>query len=162
MCFVFSLEKYFTWMKCQFFLKTSIFNEYFTFLSKTRFRHHVKRAFIWSTSIYLFKVNNQSTRPNCKICSKLTIKKEVVWCKVKTTKKKQWHWRRSGVSIVNFEQISQIVPRCSIVDFEQVRISWVVAWIIISIRICICIRFHTLHFFSLLYGELRNWTHFSY
>ena len=49
-------------------------------------------------SIYLFKVNNGNTRTMCEICSKLTI-----------TIPKQNQWRRSGVFIVNFEQISHIV-----------------------------------------------------
>ena len=48
--------------------------------------------------IHLFKVNDQSDRAMGKICSKLTIK---------TPKRRQW--RRSGVFIVNFEQISHIV-----------------------------------------------------
>ena len=45
--------------------------------------------------IYLFKLNKKNTRTMCEVCSKLTIK---------TTK-----WRRSGVFIVNFEQISHTV-----------------------------------------------------
>ena len=44
-------------------------------------------------NIYLFKVNNRSTRQMCKICSKLT---------QKTPERPQC--RRSGVFIVNFEQ----------------------------------------------------------
>ena len=48
--------------------------------------------------IYLLKVNNRTTRPSCEICSKLTIK---------ITERR--HWRRSGVFIVNFEHISQLV-----------------------------------------------------
>ena len=40
--------------------------------------------------IYLFKVNNRNTRTRCEICSKLTIKTPE---------------RRSGVFIVNFENI---------------------------------------------------------
>ena len=42
--------------------------------------------------IYLFNVNNRNSRTMCEICLKLTIK-----------------WRRSGVFIANFEQISRIV-----------------------------------------------------
>ena len=44
--------------------------------------------------IYLFKVNNRNTRTRCEICSKLTIKTPE---------------RRSGVFIVNFENISHLV-----------------------------------------------------
>ena len=46
----------------------------------------------------MFKVNNRNTRTRYEICSKLTIK---------TPERRQW--RRSGVFIVNFEHISQIV-----------------------------------------------------
>ena len=55
---------------------------------------------IWSIpdNIYLLKVNNRNARAGCKICSKLTIK---------TPKRR--HWRRSGVFIVNFENISHLV-----------------------------------------------------
>ena len=49
---------------------------------------------IYPAGIYLFKVNNGNTRAMCEICLKLT------------TKKSKWRqWRRSGVFIVNFEQI---------------------------------------------------------
>ena len=47
--------------------------------------------------IYLFKVNNRSTRTRYEICSKLTIK---------TPERRQW--RRSGV-FVNIEHISYLV-----------------------------------------------------
>ena len=47
---------------------------------------------------YMFKVNNRNTRTKCEICSKLTIK---------TPERRKW--RRSGVFIVNFEHISQLV-----------------------------------------------------
>ena len=46
--------------------------------------------------IYMFKVNNRNTRTRCEIYSKLTIKTAE-------------HWRRSGVFLVNFEHISQLV-----------------------------------------------------
>ena len=48
--------------------------------------------------IYLFKVNNGRTRTLCEICSKLTLKtpEQIQCC-------------RSGVFIVNFEQISHII-----------------------------------------------------
>ena len=44
---------------------------------------------------YMFKVNNRNSRTRCRICSKLTIK---------TPERR--YWRRSGVFIVNFKQIS--------------------------------------------------------
>ena len=44
------------------------------------------------------KVNNRSTRTSCEICSKLSLK---------TTERRQWH--RSGVFIVNFKHISNLV-----------------------------------------------------
>ena len=47
---------------------------------------------------YLFKVNNGYTRTMYKICTKLNIKTP-----------EQRHWCRSGVLIVNLEQISFIV-----------------------------------------------------
>ena len=56
---------------------------------------------LWKTSPvrnYMFKLNNRNTRTSCEICSKLTIKTP-----------EQSHWRRSGVFIVNFEHISQLV-----------------------------------------------------
>ena len=49
---------------------------------------------------YMFKVNNINTRRRCEICSKLTLK---------TPERRYKHWRRSGVSIVNFEHISHLV-----------------------------------------------------
>ena len=45
--------------------------------------------------IYLFKVNNESTKTKCETCSKLYIFK--------------YHWRLTVVFIVNFGQISHIV-----------------------------------------------------
>ena len=48
----------------------------------------------------------------CEICSKLTIKTS-----------KQHHWRRSGVFIVNFEQIS-LYSGVSIANFEQENADW--------------------------------------
>ena len=46
----------------------------------------------------MFKVNNRNTRTRCEISQKLT---------TKTLEQQQW--RRSGVFIVNFEHISQLV-----------------------------------------------------
>ena len=34
-------------------------------------------------------------------------------------------WRRSGLFIVNFEHISHLFSSASIIDFEQVNVSWV-------------------------------------
>ena len=48
-------------------------------------------------NIYLFKVNNKNSRKRCEIFSKLTIK---------TPQRRQR--RRSGVFIVNFENISHL------------------------------------------------------
>ena len=48
--------------------------------------------------IYLLKINNRNTRTRREICSELTIKMP------------EWRqWRRSGVFIVNFEDISHLV-----------------------------------------------------
>ena len=47
------------------------------------------------------------------ITSKLTIKTQ-----------EQRNWRRSGVFVVNFEQISQIANSVSINDFEQIHAGW--------------------------------------
>ena len=59
------------------------------------------------TGNYMFKVNNRNTRTRCEICSKLTIK---------IPERRQW--RRSGISIVNFEHISHLCSSVSIVNFE--------------------------------------------
>ena len=56
---------------------------------------HFFEPFLFPTYIYLFKVNNRNTRKKCEIFSKLTIK---------TPERHQR--RRSGVFIVNFENIS--------------------------------------------------------
>ena len=47
--------------------------------------------------IYVLKVNDENARSLCEICSKLTIK--IL---------EQRQWCRSGVFVVNFEQISHI------------------------------------------------------
>ena len=60
-------------------------------------------------NIYLFQVNNRSTRNWCEICSELTIKK-LEWCQ----------WRHSGVFIVNFEHTSHHFLLL-LFDFEQVN-----------------------------------------
>ena len=53
---------------------------------------------IYSAGIYLIKVNNIKTRTRCEICSKLAIKTP-----------ERYHWRRSGIFIINFEHISHLV-----------------------------------------------------
>ena len=50
------------------------------------------------TGIYLFKVNNEDARTMYEVCSKLILKLP-----------ERRHLRRSGICIVNFEQISHIV-----------------------------------------------------
>ena len=57
----------------------------------------VKLSYSVPAGIYLLKVNNRNTRTRCEICSKLTIK---------TSERRQW--RRSGVFIVNFENIPHL------------------------------------------------------
>ena len=57
-------------------------------------------------SIYVLKVNNRHTRTRCEKCSKLIIK---------TPKRR--HWCRSGVFIVNFENISFFL---NIFNFEHI------------------------------------------
>ena len=63
---------------------------------------------IFSVAIYLFKVNNGNTRARCEISSKLTIKTP-----------EQRHWRRSGVFIVNFEYISNLVLVFLLLTFSR-------------------------------------------
>ena len=55
---------------------------------------------------YMFKVNNRNTRTSRELCSKLTIMTP-----------ERCHWRRSGVFIASFEDISSV----SIVHFEQLN-----------------------------------------
>ena len=54
------------------------------------------------TNIYLFKVNNKSTRERREICLELAIKK-----------------RRSAVFIVNFEHISYLFPVFLLLAFNK-------------------------------------------
>ena len=59
--------------------------------TNTRLEH------VWSflpAGIYLFKFNKGNTRTMCEICPKFIIKAP-----------ERRHWRRSGVSIVNFEHM---------------------------------------------------------
>ena len=64
-------------------------------------------------NIYLLKVNNKNTRKRPGICSKLAIKTP-----------ERWQQRRSGVFIVNFEQISHVFFNVPMVDVEQVFVCW--------------------------------------
>ena len=73
----------------------------------------VKKMHYLPDNVDLFKVNNRTIRKRSKICPKLEIKTP-----------EQRHCRRSGVFIVNFEHISYLFL-VSIVDFEQVNVSWV-------------------------------------
>ena len=57
---------------------------------------HLLNGFTSQPAIIMFKVHNRNTR--CEICSKSTIK---------TPKRRQW--RRSGVFIVTFRNISHLV-----------------------------------------------------
>ena len=78
------------------------------------------------TNIYLFIVDNSSTRKRCGICSKITIKSPI---------------RRSTVFIVNFEHISYLfTPFSSVstVDFEQVNVCWVRLYQFIIVEITYC------------------------
>ena len=63
-------------------------------------------------NIYLFKFNNRITRKRCEIRPKTIIKTA------------ERHWRRSGVFIVNFEHIWHLFRNVSIVELEQVNVSW--------------------------------------
>ena len=64
---------------------------------KLTFRMTLWFIYKFPVGIYLVKVNIGNTRRMCEICSELTIKTP-----------EQLQWRRSGVFIVNFEQISHI------------------------------------------------------
>ena len=74
----------------------------------------LQKISFYRTNIYLFKVNNRNTRKRCNTCSKLT---------TKTAERRQWP--RSSAFIVNFEHISHLFLLLSIVDFQQVNVSWV-------------------------------------
>ena len=65
---------------------------HYTLISKKNSEEHVP------ANIYLFKVNQRNTRKRCDICSKLTIKKP-----------ERCQWPRSGVFIVNFQCIANLV-----------------------------------------------------
>ena len=72
-----------------------------------------ERAYYHPAGNYMFKVNNRNTKTRSEISSKLTIKK---------LERRQW--RRSGIFIVNFEHISQLISSVSIANFEQVNAGW--------------------------------------
>ena len=59
----------------------------------------------------MFKVNNGNTITMCKACSKLTVKSP-----------ERRNGGRSGIFIVNVEQISRIVLAFPIVDFKKVNV----------------------------------------
>ena len=60
----------------------------------------MKRILI-PAGIYLLKVSNRNTRARCEICLKLIIKSPELKLKIKTS--------GSGVFIINFEHVSQLV-----------------------------------------------------
>ena len=60
----------------------------------------------------MFKVNNRNTRSRCEICSKSTI-----WMPEKR------HWRRSGVTVVNFEHVSNLATHISHLVFPLSTLS---------------------------------------
>ena len=67
--------------------------------SRTKFSKWISSLHMskYPANIYMFQVNNRSTRKKCEICSKLTIK---------APERRQW--RRSSVFIVNFGHISHL------------------------------------------------------
>ena len=79
-------------------LKLLHFDEVTAHVDKFLFNVHCKNTRL-SAGIYLLKVSNRNTGTRCEICSKLTIK----------TPPERRNWRRSGVFVVNFEHISQLV-----------------------------------------------------
>ena len=72
----------------------------------------VEKFLKYKADIYLLKVYNKKIKTMLEISSKLT----------KMTPERH-HWRRSGVFIVNFEQISNIVLVFSLL-FEQLNTGW--------------------------------------
>ena len=79
-------------------------------INQARVLRFVNIIFGFPADIYLFKVKNGNTRKRCEIYSKLTIK---------TPER-----RLFGVFIVNFESIFVPSSIVSIVDFDQVNVSW--------------------------------------
>ena len=59
------------------------------------------------------------------ICSRATVETLEKVCSKLTKTSERRHWRRSGIFIANYEHISHLISSASIVDFEQVNVSWV-------------------------------------
>ena len=69
--------------------------------SSEQYRHKNKKRQKWTLLRLLFKIDNVNTRKSCKIYLKETIKTP-----------KRFHWRCSGVLIVNFEHIPHLLLVC--------------------------------------------------
>ena len=85
----------------------------------------LNRRRIFPVSIYIFQVNDGSTRTMCEICSKLTIK--------------HWNnfsqWSRSGIFVANFWTNFTHIDGVSSVGFEQVNVGWVLDKILYNLII---------------------------
>ena len=57
-------------------------------------------------------------------CSKATIETPELCSKLTRKTPERRQWRRSGVFIVTFQHISHLFSSASIVDIEQVNVSW--------------------------------------
>ena len=91
--------------------KTPRGNLSFTILRVSKLRFQIKNE--KSANIYQFNVNNENTRIECKISSRLT--KMIL----------EWRQRRCfGVFVVNFEHISYLFLVVLTADFEQVNVCW--------------------------------------
>ena len=94
--------KYFQTYKRKHSLKIGILKLVVTFFNKIRKKYlgtwKFAKTWKFSVGICLFKVNNRNTKVRCEICSKV---------KIKTSERRQW--RRSGVFILNSEDISHFV-----------------------------------------------------
>ena len=76
-------------------------NQVLQFFSRSTSHNKMRkilRKFFNPASIYLLEVNTRNTIKSCEICSKLTIKIP-----------ERRNWRCSGIFIVNFEHISQLL-----------------------------------------------------
>ena len=67
-------------------------------LNSLNFKKLNLKRIAYRAGTYMLKVNNRNTRTRCEICLKLTIKKP-----------ERRHCRRSGIFIVNYEDISHLV-----------------------------------------------------
>ena len=87
--------------------------------------HSLSRWFQISTynsaNIYLFKVNNRNTRKRHEISSKLTIRKP---------EQRQW---RLLIFLLLTLNIFTTFSSVSIIDFEQVNVSWIITNFIIKV-----------------------------